>query len=99
MGFKEEVEGNGSQAIAPPYLCASDGVAVGGGGGEGGFVTVFLNGVPTDVPSGPLDMKAMCGQDFLLVHSSGQPVPINEYGFSAHSLQHGESYFLVAKSI
>lgn len=73
--------------------------AVGVGGSEVGFVTVFINGVPTEVPRGPLDMKAMCGQDFLLVHSSGHPVPINEYGFSTHSLQHGESYFLVINQL
>ncbi|CAM8971402.1 unnamed protein product [Rhodiola kirilowii] len=66
-------------------------------GGGGGFVTVFINGVPTEVPMGPLDMKEMCGQDVLLVHSSGHPVSINEFGFSTHSLQHGESYFLVGK--
>uniref|UniRef100_A0A7N0VKG6 Homeobox domain-containing protein n=1 Tax=Kalanchoe fedtschenkoi TaxID=63787 RepID=A0A7N0VKG6_KALFE len=105
MGF-EDIEDNGTQAIASSFLCTSDVTSdlqyqqPGGEGAEGGgFVTVFINGVPTEVPRGPLDMKAMCGHDFLLVHSSGHPVPINEYGFSAHSLQHGESYFLVAKSI
>ena len=40
-------------------------------------------------------MKAMFGQDVVLVHSSGVPVPINEFGFLIHGLQHGESYFLV----
>lgn len=64
------------------------------------MMTVFINGVPTEVPRGPLDMKAMFGtQDFLLVHSSGVPLPINEFGFLAHSLQPGESYFLVSLSL
>lgn len=64
------------------------------------MITVFINGVPTEVPRGPLDMKAMFGtQDFLLVHSSGVQLPINEFGFLAHSLQPGESYFLVSLSL
>lgn len=61
-----------------------------------GFITVFINGVPTEVPNGPLDMKSMFGQDAMLVHSSGVAVPFNEYGFSLQSLQMGESYFLVS---
>ncbi|XP_026412588.1 WUSCHEL-related homeobox 11-like [Papaver somniferum] len=64
-----------------------------------GFITVFINGVPTEVPNGPLDMKSMFGQDAMLVHSSGVPVPFNEYGFSLQSLQMGESYFLVSRSL
>lgn len=40
-------------------------------------------------------MKAMFGQDVMLVHSSGVILPSNEYGFLMESLQHGESYFLV----
>ncbi|XP_021895379.1 WUSCHEL-related homeobox 11 [Carica papaya] len=60
-----------------------------------GFITVFINGVPTEVPRGPLDMKAIFGEGFVLVHSSGVPLPVNEFGFLFHSLQHGENYFLV----
>ncbi|XP_011047038.1 PREDICTED: WUSCHEL-related homeobox 11 [Populus euphratica] len=63
-----------------------------------GFITVFINGIPTEVPRGPLDMKAMFGQDVVLVHSSGVPVPTNEFGFLMQSLHHGESYFLVSRS-
>nr|XP_009609299.2 WUSCHEL-related homeobox 11 isoform X2 [Nicotiana tomentosiformis] len=63
-----------------------------------GFITVFINGVATEVPRGPLDMKSMFGQeDLALYHSSGVPVPVNEYGFVVQSLQHGESYFLVSR--
>lgn len=60
-----------------------------------GFITVFINGVPTEVPRGPLDVKAMFGEDVDLVHSSGVPIPTNEFGFLLQTLQHGESYFLV----
>lgn len=62
-----------------------------------GLITVFVNGVPTEVPRGPLDMKTMFGQldHVVLVHSSGIPLPINDFGFLMQGLQHGESYFLV----
>jgi len=63
-----------------------------------GIITVFINGVPTEVPRGPLDMKSAFGQDAILVHSSGLPVPTNEYGYLMQSLEHGESYFLVIQS-
>ncbi|XP_017254926.1 WUSCHEL-related homeobox 11 [Daucus carota subsp. sativus] len=60
---------------------------------SGGLITVFINGVATDVSMGPLDMKGMFGeQDLLLFHSSG--VQVSNTCFSS-SLQHGESYFLV----
>ncbi|KAB5529629.1 hypothetical protein DKX38_019710 [Salix brachista] len=59
------------------------------------FITVFINGLPTEIPRGPLDMTAMFGQDVMLVHSSGVPLPTNESGFLMQSLHHGESYFLV----
>ena len=62
---------------------------------EGYNIIIFINGVPTEVPKGPVDMKAMFGQETVLVHSSGLPVLTNEFGISLHSLQHGESYFLV----
>ncbi|KAL2502101.1 WUSCHEL-related homeobox 11 [Forsythia ovata] len=62
---------------------------------QSGLITVFINGVATEIPRGPLDMKAMFGQDFMLFHSSGVPVQVNEYGFLMQSLQHGDTYFLV----
>ncbi|KAG8372281.1 hypothetical protein BUALT_Bualt12G0050000 [Buddleja alternifolia] len=64
---------------------------------QSGVITVFINGVATEVGRGPLDMKAMFGVDFVLFHSSGVPVQVNEYGFLVQSLQHGESYFLVPR--
>ncbi|PSS23536.1 WUSCHEL-related homeobox like [Actinidia chinensis var. chinensis] len=64
---------------------------------QSGIMTVFINGVATEVGRGPIDMRGMFGEAVVLVHSSGIPVPVNEYGFSAHSLQHGESYFLVSR--
>ncbi|KAI3437041.1 Homeobox domain-containing protein [Psidium guajava] len=64
---------------------------------QSGIITVFINGVPTEVPRGPLDMKSVFGHDAILVHSSGLPVPTNEYGYLMQSLEHGESYFLVSR--
>lgn len=66
-----------------------------GGASVAGFITVFINGIATEVQAGPLDMKTVFGDDVMLVHSSGVPVPSNEYGFLMQSLEHGESYFLV----
>ena len=63
---------------------------------DSGLITVFINGIATEVPRGPIDMKTMFGEDIMFVHSSGVPVPINEYGFLIQSLHHGESYFLVS---
>ncbi|KAF1886791.1 hypothetical protein Lal_00046028 [Lupinus albus] len=61
------------------------------------FITVFVNGVATEVPNGPIDMKTVFGEDVMLVHSSGMPLPTNEFGFLMQTLQLGESYFLVSK--
>ncbi|KAF8050915.1 hypothetical protein N665_1856s0003 [Sinapis alba] len=62
-----------------------------------GLMTVFINGVRTEVTEGAIDMKAMFGEDLVLMHSSGLPLPIDEFGFLMHSLQHGQSYFLVPR--
>ncbi|XP_076940209.1 WUSCHEL-related homeobox 11-like [Bidens hawaiensis] len=62
-------------------------------------ITVFINGVPTEVEGGPINMKGMFSEDMVLVHSSGVPVPHDEYGVSVAGLQHGESYYLVSRSI
>ncbi|XP_065853663.1 WUSCHEL-related homeobox 11-like [Euphorbia lathyris] len=90
MGFQEIEQAPAISSI----LCSSDTSNL---HYQTGFITVFINGVQTEVPRGPLDMKAMFGQDIFLVHSSGVPVPANEFGFLMQSLQHGESYFLVSR--
>ncbi|KAF3327009.1 WUSCHEL-related homeobox 11-like isoform X2 [Carex littledalei] len=59
-----------------------------------GTITVFINGVAWDVPRGPIDMRSMFGHDAMLVHSSGELLPVNEYGFLMKGLHLGESYFL-----
>ncbi|XP_040378584.1 WUSCHEL-related homeobox 6 isoform X2 [Oryza brachyantha] len=60
-------------------------------------ITVFINGVPMEVPRGPIDLRAMFGQDVMLVHSTGALLPVNDYGILMQSLQMGESYFLIAR--
>ncbi|KAF0909758.1 hypothetical protein E2562_000084 [Oryza meyeriana var. granulata] len=60
-------------------------------------ITVFINGVPMEVPRGPIDLRTMFGQDVMLVHSTGALLPVNDYGILMQSLQMGESYFLVAR--
>ncbi|THU53680.1 hypothetical protein C4D60_Mb10t17010 [Musa balbisiana] len=59
-----------------------------------GTITVFINGIPSEVPRGPIDLRATFGQNVMLLHSSGELLPINEYGILLQSLQMGESYFL-----
>ncbi|KAH0454260.1 hypothetical protein IEQ34_016184 [Dendrobium chrysotoxum] len=63
-----------------------------------GTVNVFINGILTEVPRGPIDMRSMFGHDLLMVHSSGEVLPVNEYGILLQSLQMGESYYLVVFS-
>ncbi|WOK95909.1 WUSCHEL-related homeobox 11-like isoform X2 [Canna indica] len=63
-----------------------------------GAITVFINGVLTEVPRGAFDLRAMFGQNVVLVHSSGELVPVNEFGVLLQSLQMGESYFLVSST-
>ena len=64
-----------------------------------GTITVFINGIPSEVPRGTFDTRAMFGQDVVLVHSSGALLPVNEYGHLLQSLQMSESYFLVSLNI
>jgi len=68
-----------------------------GGTNISAFITVFINGIATELPKGPIDMKTVFGEDVILVHSSGVPILTNEFGFLMQNLQHGESYFLVGR--
>ncbi|KAL5222112.1 hypothetical protein ABZP36_026825 [Zizania latifolia] len=63
-------------------------------------IQVFINGVAYDVPSGgTLDMAGTFGWDAMLVHSSGEILPVDEHGVLLKGLQMGECYYLVSKSI
>ncbi|KAF0900136.1 hypothetical protein E2562_027452 [Oryza meyeriana var. granulata] len=65
-----------------------------------GTIQVFINGIAYDVPSGgALDMAGTFGRDAMLVHSSGEVLPVDEHGVLIKSLQMGECYYLVSKSI
>lgn len=58
---------------------------------------MFIDGIPWEVPMGPVDLRTVFGQNALmLVHSSGEILPVNEHGILMQSLQMGESYFLVS---
>ncbi|URE01681.1 WUSCHEL-related homeobox [Musa troglodytarum] len=59
-------------------------------------ITVFIDGVASEVPKGPIDLRAAFGHNVMLVHSSGQLLPVNEHGILMQSLQMGESYFSVS---
>lgn len=68
-----------------------------GGTNISAFITVFINGIATELPKGPIDMKTVFGEDVMLVHSSGIPILPNDFGFLMQNLQHGESYYLVRR--
>ncbi|KAF8751959.1 hypothetical protein HU200_012019 [Digitaria exilis] len=60
-------------------------------------IQVFINGAVYEVPGGsaPLDLAGTFGRDAMLVHSSGEILPVNEHGVLMKSLQMGECYYLV----
>ncbi|RDX98570.1 WUSCHEL-related homeobox 11, partial [Mucuna pruriens] len=101
LGFPEIIDHSSpaSSLFYPshdPNLSYHTGVGY-GGTNISGFITVFINGIATELPKGPIDIKTLFGEDVMLVHSSGVPIPTNEFGFLMHNLHHGESYFLVSK--
>ncbi|KAL5230508.1 hypothetical protein ABZP36_029284 [Zizania latifolia] len=58
-------------------------------------IQVFINGVAYDVPSGgALDMASTFGRDAMLVHSSGEILPVDEHGVLLKGLQIRECYYL-----
>ncbi|XP_066325654.1 WUSCHEL-related homeobox 10-like [Miscanthus floridulus] len=63
-------------------------------------VQVFINGVVYEVPGrgALLDLAGTFGRDAMLVHSSGEILPVNENGVLMKSLQMGECYYLVSRS-
>ncbi|KAG2577731.1 hypothetical protein PVAP13_6NG198000 [Panicum virgatum] len=63
-------------------------------------IQVFINGAVYEVPSAgaPLDLAGTFGRDVMLVHSSGEILPVNEHGVLMKSLQMGECYYLVSRS-
>ncbi|CAJ2671977.1 unnamed protein product [Trifolium pratense] len=88
---------NPSSLLCPPFSSNLN-YHSGYGGAATGLITVFINGIATEIQAGPIDIKTVFGDDVMLVHSSGVPVPTNEHGILIQCLHHGESYFLVSKS-
>lgn len=60
-------------------------------------VQVFINGAVYEVPGAGalLDLAGTFGRDAMLVHSSGEILPVNENGVLMKTLQMGECYYLV----
>lgn len=77
--------------------CAGESASVGSSGAVRS--TVFINDVAFEVGVGPFNLREAFGDDFVLIHSSGQPVLTNEWGVTFHSLQRGASYYLVPISM
>ncbi|RDX96296.1 WUSCHEL-related homeobox 9, partial [Mucuna pruriens] len=61
----------------------------------GAKYTVFINDVPFEVAVGPINVRQVFGDEAVLIHSSGHPVPTDEWGVTLHALQHGAYYYLV----
>ncbi|XP_031495730.1 WUSCHEL-related homeobox 11-like isoform X2 [Nymphaea colorata] len=81
----------GSHHIDQPYLVSS--ILTQSSSAE--LITVSINGIIFQVPRGPFHMRALFGEDVILVHSSGDPIHVDVSGVSLQGLQPGESYFLV----
>ncbi|KAL6843239.1 hypothetical protein ACP4OV_026952 [Aristida adscensionis] len=62
-------------------------------------IQVFINGAVYEVPGAGalLDLAGTFGRDAMLVHSSGEILPVNEHGVLMKSLQMGECYYLSFK--
>ena len=60
---------------------------------------MFINGVVYEVPGGGalLDFAGTFGHHAMLVHSSGEILPVNENGILMKRLQMGECYYLVGE--
>ncbi|KAJ0971641.1 hypothetical protein J5N97_019600 [Dioscorea zingiberensis] len=65
--------------------------------GSGGMskLMVFINEVAFEVMAGPLNLRAVFGEESVLLHASGHPVLTDEWGVTLQPLQHGASYYLV----
>ncbi|XP_054795529.1 WUSCHEL-related homeobox 9-like [Prosopis cineraria] len=59
--------------------------------------TVFINDVAFEVGMGPLNLREAFGDDAVLIHASGQPVLVDEWGITVQPLQHGAFYYLIWK--
>ncbi|OIV93232.1 hypothetical protein TanjilG_27411 [Lupinus angustifolius] len=56
---------------------------------------VFINDVAFEVPVGPFNVREAFGMEAVLLNSSGNPVPTDEWGVTLHSLQYGAYYYLI----
>nr|ADF42580.1 putative wuschel homeobox protein WOX8/9 [Picea abies] len=61
----------------------------------GRSITVLINDIAVEVPVGPINVRAVFGENAVLLHSTGQPVLLNEWGFTLESLQHGAMYYVI----
>ncbi|KAK7362761.1 hypothetical protein VNO77_04882 [Canavalia gladiata] len=57
--------------------------------------SVFINDVAYEVAVGPINVRQAFGDDAVLIHSSGHPVPTDEWGVTFQSLEHGAYYYLL----
>ncbi|CAN6444203.1 unnamed protein product [Victoria cruziana] len=58
-------------------------------------LTVFINDLAFEVAPVPVNIREAFGEEAVLLHSSGQPVMTDEFGFTLQPLQNGAFYYLV----
>jgi hypothetical protein len=61
-----------------------------------GRLTVFINGLECEVSTSPLNVVSAFGPNAILLHSSGIPVPTDEFHNTLQPLQHGASYYVAS---
>ena len=63
---------------------------------EGQSIVVFVNNKLLQVSVGPINVRAVFGENAVLFHTTGQPVLVNELGFTLEGLQLGAGYYAVS---
>ncbi|XP_057986229.1 WUSCHEL-related homeobox 9-like isoform X2 [Hevea brasiliensis] len=88
---------NPNSITVPSTISQIQGAGESASVGSSGTVrsTVFINDLAFEVGVGPFNLREAFGDDFVLIHSSGQPVLTNQWGVTLHPLQHGASYYLI----
>lgn len=59
------------------------------------LIPVLINKIPVEVPVGSINVRDAFGENAVLLHSTGEPVLVNEWGFTLECLQQGAEYYVV----
>ncbi|KAH1102011.1 hypothetical protein GYH30_036519 [Glycine max] len=84
-----------STVLDPSPITQLEGVGEVAAGDRAKCITVFINDVVFEIVMGPFNVRQAFGDEAVLIHSSGNPVPTDEWGITLHPLHHGACYYLV----